>query len=520
MSPTEQEIVRVVAGVVDKVPGAGDHSKPASMASEGFSVLLSNSHMLQDRKHYALNKSDSNQELSHPAVLRFSSKIHNLGLPATNQADRDRGVRQIHVPVANTLFVNGRASTLFESLWRRSARPTSEGYGLCLPPRSLKGCNIDVSVYPREFFQAKYSMDAVTPPRLIKAAMGNVIREIELEGKGVPASSELEPAASHLAKSRGDGKILVFALVWPIRHAIRRSHGRTNEPSLRMQIEHGARLYRVTGGGGGWGSKRGLLSLEPSTSFEDLSARKEHTIANSEQAQQDDLPHPALMDSENETVRAGEIVRFYAYVSNEHGTGEASKDSSDGMEPPKKATALSPTYQVVLGNIDRAEFAVDEADQEEQTKNGNDIQHIKNTFGAFSERGVGLVARKIDQATRPIGFLGARASSVLSSTKFDVPDTRFPLPVYLGRTKLDFQLPSSGYEPEAQGVTLRSNAEGKQAKRKAARASRAKTVTFDATVPGQGVFADLGIATDREAKQPVQKDTHSNRSPARPRWET
>jgi hypothetical protein len=98
--------------------------------------------------------------------------------------------------------------------------------------------------------------------------MGNVLAEIEIDGKSVPASQELEETVTkHVASEPGGGPVLVYALIRPPgmrpateqakKAAVRRSNYR-----ILSAIWRGARLHKVTGGGGGWGKKKGLLSLD------------------------------------------------------------------------------------------------------------------------------------------------------------------------------------------------------------------------------------------------------------------
>jgi len=118
----------------------------------------------------------------------------------------------------------------------------------------------------------------LTKPATITTSMGNIIRQIATEdGKVMSASHELEGIIPPLVKAKHEKRpnmeIRVFALVYPpkIKDEANRPessstvHGFTFNLKLGRLLLRGARLYRVTSGGAGWGNKAGLLSLESTT---------------------------------------------------------------------------------------------------------------------------------------------------------------------------------------------------------------------------------------------------------------
>lgn len=109
-----------------------------------------------------------------------------------------------------------------------------------------------------------YSQMPLTPltkPRKIAEGMGNILRAIEgpEDGAGEGASLELESAVDKYLQSLPEDadtpeRVDVFARLT------------TQEPSpdvTELLLYPGARMHRVLSGGGGWGSKAGLLSLDP-----------------------------------------------------------------------------------------------------------------------------------------------------------------------------------------------------------------------------------------------------------------
>ncbi|KAL8871521.1 MAG: hypothetical protein Q9174_002664 [Haloplaca sp. 1 TL-2023] len=107
----------------------------------------------------------------------------------------------------------------------------------------------------------------ITKPRTVAAAMGNVVRRFYIvgaSGPDEPASKELEDSVVQLFSDRGDDiqRVSIWALVEkPTMPPPMKSHG------MRQLILKGRHLHRVLSGGGGWGNKQGLLSLDPEQDF-------------------------------------------------------------------------------------------------------------------------------------------------------------------------------------------------------------------------------------------------------------
>jgi hypothetical protein len=101
----------------------------------------------------------------------------------------------------------------------------------------------------------------LTKPRKVQEAMGNILRALEMpEGTPHGASRELEAGVDKYIQSLPDNvgapeRVDVFARLT------------TQEPSSpnpsELLLSPGTRLHRVLSGGGGWGNKAGLLSLDP-----------------------------------------------------------------------------------------------------------------------------------------------------------------------------------------------------------------------------------------------------------------
>lgn len=137
----------------------------------------------------------------------------------------------------------------------------------------------------------------VTAPRRIADIYGNILRRLEMNGQdAVPASQELERRLDAYFRSQGwrAQPANVWALILPHEYIQEGSEGRLSyhgsqatvplldaeavqktwsmkdsrsETQISELIANGARLNRVLSGGGGWGRKQGLLSLDPEAGY-------------------------------------------------------------------------------------------------------------------------------------------------------------------------------------------------------------------------------------------------------------
>lgn len=190
--------------------------------------------------------------------------------------------------VANTTFVNGQQSTIFmQNWWKESDHEW-------LPePRQQKLSHFDIPIYAnvnRDPLPALMNAKVIklTEPKVISSSMGNIVRSVKTaDGDEFAASHELERVVPRLLKDLQNSfpktDLRVFALVYPPKLAGENSfsdriwnkgkdhmsfHVGLHRKKLLSLLVRGARLYRVTSGGAGWGKKAGLLSLEPTTDLQ------------------------------------------------------------------------------------------------------------------------------------------------------------------------------------------------------------------------------------------------------------
>ncbi|KAI4602654.1 hypothetical protein KJ359_007871 [Pestalotiopsis sp. 9143b] len=192
----------------------------------------------------------------------------------------------VTIPMANTIFQNGRRSTLFATRYERAARGGRFEATLTLD-KTAQAIEVTTEAGPR--FAPRLPLVPLAPPREIAAGLGNIVRQVVVGGRPAPASRELEDLIPRLLEARGRRDTVgVWAVVVPP-HVIREHDAfknirpfsecldgslsekdlvKLNWECLSQVGTHGLRVHKILSGGGGWGAKQGLLSLDPETSYD------------------------------------------------------------------------------------------------------------------------------------------------------------------------------------------------------------------------------------------------------------
>ncbi|GAB7365759.1 hypothetical protein MBLNU230_g7094t1 [Neophaeotheca triangularis] len=327
----------------------------------------------------------------------------------------------------------------------------------------------------------------LTPLRRVENSMGNIVRKLsfvtarqlnmlestgersgvmreQAEAEPLPASSELEamvtkyfehlsippetvnvwalvipkPLADLLATGRGvtrTGKRLRaltpenITSCWPGGKDSRGDDKHNSERWSRVLqlVQKGAKLCKVLSGGGGWGKKAGLLSLDPDVEY---STRELRQDSGWEFDFEDDSEQGVAKQQRQalgEVVGEGDGIMFFLSPNDEH------------MPEVHKASHLqidhgigNPERRVDFGTIPST---MDEIPDSQESEDGQPlayrIHHYHNFFGAMSEGGMAMSFKRIgdrtaarlqDATTSPAAALDLRAQS-----KFDVPNTRFSM---------------------------------------------------------------------------------------------
>ncbi|KAL7935031.1 hypothetical protein V8C35DRAFT_300492 [Trichoderma chlorosporum] len=269
----------VLSAVVDHLAAPTGSLKPL----QGVSVLRGH---LDDMLPYLWREQPpkSRDDADSVSALTFS-----LGDPA------------LTLPLARTTFHNSRPSTLLSSEFdltqsaaklARQAEKHSQSVNISLDHNIQSLAHLDIWA----------PLMPLTQPRTVTESFGNIIRGIEVDGATIPASTELEDIVNALHKQNAQSGVLsgpvgVWAMVIPnpeTSDALEEWLQEAPEPisalpdvddirdtvkataqHLKLLYSHGGRLYKILSGGGGWGAKKGLLSLDPQRTHFSLSEEEE-----------------------------------------------------------------------------------------------------------------------------------------------------------------------------------------------------------------------------------------------------
>ncbi|KAI5465892.1 hypothetical protein BGZ63DRAFT_479952 [Mariannaea sp. PMI_226] len=327
------------------------------------------------------------------------------------------GNPQVTVPLANTTFVNHKTSTLTASrfdLTRRYPRMVEriEKHRQQITPlmmdelRSIKELGLWAPLVP------------LTYPRVVTESFGNIVRRVEVDSESTPASSELEPTVDQLHKTKSylvQTAMGVWAMVTPPSFS---EAGISNTPSLNdldpaktFEENHpapqlvsstskhlqrlygqGGRLYQILSGGGGWGAKKGLLSLDPQ--------RTHFSLSEEEEMQR----FMQAMDGDN-LVPVGSSIQFFASTET---TVELSDGSFTGLVFGTPGMPSSPSEE----------------------PSHNDFLIHNDQFGALSNEGI-FVTSSEDVVTQMSGHN--------TEWRFNVPHSR----VFIGESKAALNVPNT-----------------------------------------------------------------------------
>ena len=246
---------------------------------EGVAYFLSD---CRDIRFYEEDPQQSSSEKSLTFVISSSEKSRKSISTAEKGKRNLQTLTTITLPLANTIFQTGHLATLRQSEWRLSVDPP--GWHREEAAKELTSASITwPSHYPismpitTNFLTIE--LVSLTVPRKIEASMGNIIRQLKEGSAPIPASRDLEESVTEYfqAQKMPPRPLSVWALVSPAQSSkvchkeaaqrFIRDNWTRNFPctssSIKSSLTKGARLHRVLSGGGGWGKKAGLLSLDP-----------------------------------------------------------------------------------------------------------------------------------------------------------------------------------------------------------------------------------------------------------------
>lgn len=400
--------LHAVAAVIDKLPGSTAQSKAStsrgqdtapsrSSEAEGLSLLIV-------RREHVQGKTAPPQRIGGPArnepdlVIRVQSRGSSI---------QSNG-HQVGLRLANTIFINGKESTLFGI--RGSYDESAGAYTLdrkvdltsCVLTSAADAISADLAL----------PLQPVTQRRRVVTSMGNILRQVTKSTDAdsiepMPASSELEKELPRYIEEHNilDQRVSVWALVEKPDMVIADPNAAAQDRVVKS-LRQGGKLHRVMSGGGGWGKKQGLLSLDPEVSFPGTAHR--HELVGLEELFDPNSDAPLEMPSFlanrmvgddlsllSQVATAGDYIQFFVGV--ESGPSHYGTDTDHRHDG-------SVTYR--FGVVSDSE----EVERPSVNKNEEALVRVPDSFGALSEKAIAY--------TQPVVH-GSETSD--SSTKLDIP---------------------------------------------------------------------------------------------------
>lgn len=456
--PNRPMSVYVLTAVVDRLPLPQASSCPGDVVDnpqighEGlaYAVFPGAEKLKKETAGKEGERSMSLAQAAHRTVtIRLYPSIDTGAGPLSARPDHFR--YDLQVPLAYTIFHTGRPAMMSFTKFSKPKGPKE----FSLETVDVKHATVNM-IWPNaeDFSDASDAVDfslplvPITRSRRIEAGMGNIVRRVsdEVDGTGsIPASQELEEAVSAYFKAKEipPHAMTVWALVYPaavkdgkelrgqrlmgassakadvvegsVLDFIRSSLGSpASEWSsyIWTALKEGARLHRVLSGGGGWGKKAGLLSLDPDSSYSASSASLDDADLSGSNFAMDEKQ--AL----GEVSKPGDYIQFFA-MQDEPAHAEPTSDASMDDH-------VVPQQSLHIGTIPSSIDLIPEDPGTASLASGKPtLQMFKNHFGALSETGMGIVIKRrmLIQQRR------SKRNTVLdrerTNTKIDVPFSTF-----------------------------------------------------------------------------------------------
>ena len=442
--------IETTSAIVDRLPAGSNEPE----GSEGMAYMLfrdPSTTKSEDRTAFQ-------QSAQKPGSLTFRMPrwVPHGGAPLMDY--------ELQLPLSQTIFTTGSVSTLIH---RTFAVETPSGSLSLSHEQKLESETLQLPAMPKKFDSQGFTVPLVplTPFRRINYVMGNIIRKLSSQpakvlkrvGNGkidqakssgvaendMPASQELEKSVSRYfeALDLQPETVSVWALVIPqntnppllsgslrglcvrpllkaddefitsawhpaSKHATDAAKGISN--ALRILIPRGARLIKVLSGGGGWGKKAGLLSLDPDVQYSTRELRQDEgwtfdfdDVGDGTGAATEAQKNQAL----GQIVKEGESIMFLLAPKPEHLPQERGQASKSKYK--KLPRTLEWTFGAIPSSIDMVPQNVT------SDTNVATIHHYPGHFGMLSEGGMALTVNQVQ------GTVG--------QTKLDVPFGTFAI---------------------------------------------------------------------------------------------
>jgi hypothetical protein len=150
--------------------------------------------------------------------------------------------------------------------------------------------------------------------------------------------------------------------------------------TLAALLAHGARLHRVLGGGGGWGEKQGLLSLDPHTRYSDDTSSASpfnHVLDNDDGRSSSSLFEQARRRL-GEVARPGDYVQFLtatAFVPTVAAT-PTTTISSFSPPPPFSSSSFSSASSSPSSSMSSSSSSLSSSPASTSSHSANPLRHV------------------------------------------------------------------------------------------------------------------------------------------------
>lgn len=311
-----------------------------------------------------------------------------------NSASQPLVKRILQLPVTNTLFQNGKTSTLFSQRWNVQRSEESISEHVCSKKTWLPQQIVQMgAVFADEGMRLQLDhlvhslLMPITPARTITAAVGNIVRKIsggDALAEAAPASEELERAISTAIQQ---GQIPaqqagVWALIRPQRYAAL-DRAAQIQGTVRERIQYavlsGGRLHKVLSGGGGWGEKHGLLALDPDSDYSHHHRALEPSFGDDQDVE------TRKREALGEVAKPGDTITFYVYKS------LSDADPANLDTPVFSNSNQAAAATLIFGSLPSTMDAMPVLDTTEVEAHAqSELTVEENHFGMLSEQGMSL----------------------------------------------------------------------------------------------------------------------------------
>jgi hypothetical protein len=344
------------------------------------------------------------------------------------------------LPLANTVFQTGAPTTMFFSTWHLHC----EQKHLEVVKKtdiSHHGIAATASSDSSDQLLSALSIPLVplTFPRKVEGCMGNIIRRVVgSDEKSVTASSELEKVVPQFFKARGEPAqpTTAWALVVPqskqkmvqqrtMRLLSKRISNKEKGTDVTevlwerlwqqpgawnrlvpIALAEGARLHRVLSGGGGWGKKAGLLSLDPVPVSEEIPIRMEDATSA--------FDGPGDFSTAlTPVVQDGDCIQFFISPTP---PSQAAAEEHNGLEV-LKSLSKERSRGWELGTVPSTVDSIPGGSWQHVGSDPKYVAVFRHTFGALAEGGMTLTRRLRARQKDPF--------FTVATTTVDVPYSRF-----------------------------------------------------------------------------------------------